>query len=64
MTSLRGLAYLDAEGTAEQRLAQVPDTKIAEIKAAFAGEPSLLRYFKWWENKRGELLAAFHGDLI
>jgi hypothetical protein len=57
MTRLRGLVYLDAEGTAEQRLAQV-DTKIAEFKAAFAEEPSLLRYFKWWEVKRGALLAA------
>jgi hypothetical protein len=63
MTSLRGLVYLDAEGTAEQRLAQV-DTKIAKFKAAFAEEPSLLRYFKWWEVKRGALFAAFYGDLI
>jgi hypothetical protein len=63
LTSLKGLVYLGAEGTAEQRLAQV-DTKIAEFKVAFAEEPSLLRYFKWWEVKRGAFLAAFHGDLI
>jgi hypothetical protein len=41
----------------QQRLAQV-DTKIAEFKAAFAEELSLLGYFKGWEVKRGALLAA------
>jgi hypothetical protein len=63
MNSLRGLVYLDVESTAEQRLAQV-DTKVAVFKAAFAGEPSLLRYVRWWEVKRGALLEAFYGDLI
>jgi hypothetical protein len=41
----------------QQRLAQV-DTEIAKFNAAFAEEPSLLRYLKWWEVKRGALLAA------
>jgi hypothetical protein len=37
MNNLRGIVYLDAEGTSEQCLAQV-DTKIAEFKVAFAEE--------------------------
>lgn len=62
MLQLRSIAYLDAAGTAEERLGTL-DAKIAEFKAAFSQETGLLTYFKWWESKRGVSAQALFADI-